>query len=111
MSKAIGTYTLALLAVLLPVQAEEPEPLDYDSKHQQVLTVSSDAEQEPYLAFPSVVRADPRTILISYKRGRSHAKDPGASSRSCVSTIGRSRLSTPASSGKKKNLVFRWANG
>ncbi len=61
--------------------AGEPEPVVPEHKVQQTLVDSerlAAAGEQPYLAFPTLVRIDDRNVLISYKRGRSHALDPGA---------------------------------
>ena len=44
----------------------------------QIVVASSDYTEKQYLAFPSVLRANEREILISFKRGHSHALDAGA---------------------------------
>ena len=52
--------------------------LRYRTKYEKVLRASIDLQDWAYLAFPSVLQVNPSTILISYKRGKAHARDTGA---------------------------------
>lgn len=75
--------TLTVLALLLPsagaAAAVEPER-PVRRGEQTVLRAESfvNAGEMAYLAFPSLIRIGEDEVLISYKRGRSHALDPGA---------------------------------
>lgn len=72
---------LFLLLAMATAFAGEPEPVVPEHKVEQTLVDSEQlaaADEQPYLAFPTLVRIDDRNVLISYKRGRSHALDPGA---------------------------------
>lgn len=83
-SKGIMLIALsALMGILTAMEdpaAENKEctRLQYRSKYEEVIRASMDLDQWSYLAFPSVLRVNSSTVLISYKRGRSHASDPGA---------------------------------
>jgi hypothetical protein len=75
-------YWLAASAVVLVARAGlAVQPQRHQAQQEQVLlSAQSLAEQgeQAYLAFPDIVRVGPQNLLISYKRGRSHANDPGA---------------------------------
>lgn len=65
---------LLLTSVALVGAAPERVPV---LKEQQMVVASADSGSWPYLAFPALLdRGD--EILVSYKRARSHAQDPGA---------------------------------
>lgn len=65
---------LLLTSVALVGAAPERVPV---LKEQQIVVASADSGSWPYLAFPALLdRGD--EILVSYKRARSHAQDPGA---------------------------------
>jgi len=69
----LGLLVLAAGAVSLA--AESPTVPNY--KRFQTLVSSHDSPQTPYLAFPAILEiAD--EVLISFKRGKSHAADTGA---------------------------------
>jgi len=55
-----------------------PAPVSPRWMTRHTLAVADAANEYPYLAFPSLYRLDDREVLISYKRGRAHATDPGA---------------------------------
>ena len=67
--------TLLLLSAATVVGAvEERVPVH---KAEQIVVAAADSGAWPYLAFPALLdRGD--EILVSYKRARSHAQDPGA---------------------------------
>ncbi len=80
MSLSLKTI-LCLLFVAASTFAGELEMVVPEQKNEQTLIDSEQlagAGEEAYLAFPTIVRLDERDILVSYKRGRSHALDPGA---------------------------------
>ena len=65
---------LLLTSVALVGAAPERVP---GLKEQQIVVAAADSGSWPYLAFPALLdRGD--EILVSYKRARSHAQDPGA---------------------------------
>ena len=65
---------LLLTSVALVGAAPERVPV---LKEQQIVVAAADSGSWPYLAFPALLdRGD--EILVSYKRARSHAQDPGA---------------------------------
>lgn len=77
--------SLGLLSVLcfpFLIHAEEVLKVEVPSfRSEQVLLDSQQfaaAGEMAYAAFPDLVRLSPQQVLISYKRGRSHASDPGA---------------------------------
>ena len=78
------TWILALLtAVICPgmVAGTEPEPERPEYRREQLVLDSSEfakAGEMAYLAFPALIRVGEEEVLISYKRGKSHALDPGA---------------------------------
>lgn len=72
---------LFFLVAAATAWASELEPVVPEHKVEQMLVDSEQlaaAGEQPYLAFPTLVRIDAQNILISYKRGRRHALDPGA---------------------------------
>jgi hypothetical protein len=65
---------LLLTSVAVVGAAPERVPV---LKEQQIVVAAADSGSWPYLAFPALLdRGD--EILVSYKRARSHAQDPGA---------------------------------
>ena len=79
------TWILALLtAAICPgmVAGTEPEPERPEYRREQLVLDSSEfakAGEMAYLAFPALIRVgEEEEVLISYKRGKSHALDPGA---------------------------------
>lgn len=71
---------LALSALLTTIAfADKPSvpQLAPFSKYTQTLVPASDYTDFSYLAFPAIVRVGDE-VLVSYKRGQSHALDPGA---------------------------------
>ena len=76
-----GVVPFLLACFALTSWAAEPERERPDDKRQQILVDSQElvaADEMAYLAFPALVRVGDEEILVSYKRGRSHARDPGA---------------------------------
>ncbi len=72
--------TLMLFSATAAVYAD-PKPERPAYKHEQVILNPdqfTNDKQMAYLAFPAVLQLSPQELLISYKRGRSHASDPGA---------------------------------
>lgn len=70
--RAIALFQLTTAALAGAVAERVPV-----HKEQQVVVASADSGAWPYLAFPALLdRGD--EILVSYKRARSHAQDPGA---------------------------------
>ena len=70
-----------LLALVTPAVSADPKPERPPYKREQVILSPEQfaaEKQMSYLAFPAILRRNPQEILISYKRGRSHANDPGA---------------------------------
>lgn len=69
------------LAAALPAAAAAPielAPRLPRSTQETVLVAPAAGEERPYLAFPDVLDLGD-DVLVSYKRGRAHANDPGAS--------------------------------
>ena len=76
-----GTAFLLAMIAAAPAFAAELKPVRPDYKREQILVDSAKLEaagEMAYLAFPDLVWVDKEHILVSYKRGRSHALDPGA---------------------------------
>jgi hypothetical protein len=72
--------TLILFSATAAVHAD-PKPERPVYKQEQVILNPdqfTNDKQMAYLAFPAVLQLSPQELLISYKRGRSHASDPGA---------------------------------
>lgn len=70
-----------LIAAICPAIAAELEVERPKYKRGQIILDSSDlvkADEMAYLAFPALIRINEQEVLISYKRGRSHALDAGA---------------------------------
>ncbi len=57
-----------------PADAVQRQPVH---RHQQVLVSSAEFTDRRYLAFPALLDLGDE-VLVSFKRGRSHAADPGA---------------------------------
>ncbi len=80
MNTKVLVSTLLITATCPAISAEiEPERPNY--KREQILLDSADfvkKDEMPYLAFPALIRINKQEVLISYKRGRSHALDNGA---------------------------------
>jgi len=60
------------------VTAKEPLPTTPPFRIEETLVSYRDTGAKDYLAFPAIVALDNNEIMISYKRGRQHARDPGA---------------------------------
>lgn len=73
---------LLLLPLLnLSLEAADPPspiPATPQFRIEETLISYRGTESQDYLAFPAVVSSGDQEILISYKRGESHARDPGA---------------------------------
>ncbi|MFG0261452.1 MAG: sialidase family protein [Novipirellula sp. JB048] len=72
---------LSLAGAGLGQSATGVEPEFAESRHEHPLLAAADLagpDEMAYLAFPALLRTTPDEILISYKRGRRHASDPGA---------------------------------
>lgn len=65
---------IVLTAVTLAGSVPERVPIH---KEQQIVASAADSGAWPYLAFPALLDRG-EEILVSYKRARSHAQDPGA---------------------------------
>ncbi len=80
MNTKIAVATLLITSTCPAISAEiEPERPNY--KREQMLLDSAEfvkKDEMPYLAFPALIRINKQEVLISYKRGRSHALDNGA---------------------------------
>ncbi len=66
---------------LLGQLAQGVEPEFPQSRQEQTVLAADDFTRRgemDYLAFPALIRTAPNEVLISYKRGRGHAVDPGA---------------------------------
>lgn len=70
----VGIFASTLFS--LASQAAEPHAPEY--KIEEALVSYRGSNGSDYLAFPSIIASGENEILISYKRGRSHAKDLGA---------------------------------
>ena len=111
--EAIGLVSLSVLTAALAATGapaavkEEPARLQYSSKRREVLRASKDLHQRPYLAFPSVLRADPSTVLISYKRGRAHGGDPGARLEMMRYDVPSGRVVETKTIGGRDDLIFQ----
>ena len=70
--RAIALFFLTTLALVGAVPERVPV-----HKEQQIVVASADSGTWPYLAFPALLDRG-EEILVSYKRARSHAQDPGA---------------------------------
>jgi hypothetical protein len=76
----LPSRSLAALAAFLglwPCLASAQAAVVPAHKSSHTLATSAETPDTPYLAFPALVRIDGE-ILVSFKRGRSHAGDPGA---------------------------------
>ncbi len=70
--------TLTLTALLVsPLAAQEVSPIAATQKSSHVLAASAESPDRPYLAFPAVLDLGAE-VLVSFKHGRSHACDVGA---------------------------------
>jgi hypothetical protein len=65
-------FVTLLLAAPGPAADRAPAPLT-----RQVIVAAADSGEWPYLAFPALLDRG-REVLVSYKRARAHAQDPGA---------------------------------
>lgn len=54
-----------------------PAPIIPSQREESVLVSAAATDEWPYLAFPALVDLG-KDVLVSYKRGQAHAKDPGA---------------------------------
>jgi hypothetical protein len=74
--------TLLLLPLLpLSIQAADPTspiPATPQFKIEETLISYRGIDEQDYLAFPSIIESGKNEILLSYKRGEAHLKDPGA---------------------------------
>lgn len=68
--------SIAIVVASLSLFGSEPQAPEY--KIEEILVSYRGTESSDYLAFPSIVRSGDNEILISYKRGQSHARDLGA---------------------------------
>jgi len=111
--RAIGLLSLSVLTTTLAAtgapaaEEEEPARLEYSSKRREVLRASKDLDHRPYLAFPSVLRLDPTTVLISYKRGRAHGGDPGAQLEMMRYDVPSGRVVETKIIGGRDDLIFQ----
>lgn len=71
--------TLSILPLMLSADDKSSEiPPTPSFKIEETLISYHGSESQDYLAFPAVVSSGDQELLISYKRGESHARDPGA---------------------------------
>jgi hypothetical protein len=79
MSRPVSLPLLLVVTTLLiePLSAEEVPRFVAQRSAVQVLAASADTPDSPYLAFPAVLDLGDE-VLVSYKHGRSHARDLGA---------------------------------
>ncbi len=71
-------FLIAPIAAL-NASAQTFEPVSPAFRIEETIASYRGADSLDYLAFPAIVRASETEVLISYKRGRSHARDLGAS--------------------------------
>ncbi|QDS89094.1 hypothetical protein EC9_32910 [Rosistilla ulvae] len=81
--KTACTITLILSALTVPAfVCGEEIPFKTPTVFTEQIILGADEftakNENAYLAFPAIVRGDEDHVLISYKRGRSHANDTGA---------------------------------
>ncbi len=70
LSLAAGTFTFA--------EPSAPIPPSPSYRVEETLVSYRGIEKQDYLAFPAIVSTGKNEILLSYKRGESHARDIGA---------------------------------
>ncbi len=77
-------FRFAISLLILPIFSGEsntpssPFPLMPKSRVEETIVSYRGSSPNDYLAFPAIVSTGESEILLSYKRGRAHAKDPGA---------------------------------
>lgn len=91
----------------MKAQNKDCTQLQYRYKYEEVLRASKDLEQWAYLAFPSLLRVDSTTVLISYKRGKTHGGDPGAQLELMRYDIQTEDVVETMIIGEKEDLVFQ----
>lgn len=109
MRQALILPTLVLFLTASAVSAD-PRPERPAYKQEQVILNPDQfaaEKQMSYLAFPAVLRLNPQEILISYKRGRRHASDPGAVLEMVRFNTGTNQITQRKVIGKQQPLIFQ----
>lgn len=109
MRQALILPTLVLFLTASAVSAD-PRPERPAYKQEQVILNPDQfaaEKQMSYLAFPAVLRLNPQEILISYKRGRRHASDPGAVLEMVRFNTGTNQITQRKVIGEQQPLIFQ----
>ncbi len=81
MKKIRTSLCLASILLTYPLFAAEPTatiPPGPDFRIEETIVSYRGIDEKDYLAFPAIVSSGENEILLSYKRGESHARDIGA---------------------------------
>jgi len=110
----IAVAVLVLAGGSAVSQAQIPVQVVTPTAEQVVLDADSfvNAGEMAYLAFPALIAGDQDEVLISYKRGRSHANDAGALLEVVRFNTADNRIESREAIGGEPELIFQmgeWA--